>query len=195
YDEAGRPLRLVGINKDVTERKRLDEELRASEQRLEIALAAAQMGSWHRDLRTNDINISATSKANFGRSPDASFTYNDWLDTVHPDDLARVRAVVQQAVKNHEEYQEEFRLIWPAGTHHWISIRGRATYGSDGQPLDLDGVNFEITERKLLEESLHRKSELLQAADRRKDEFLATLAHELRNPLAPIRNAIQILAK
>src|SRR5262245_27415160 len=69
------------------------------------------------------------------------------------------------------------------------------TYGSDGQPLYWDGVTFEITERKILEESLRHKTESLQEADRRKDEFLATLAHELRNPLAPIRNAIQILAK
>src|SRR5262249_54552031 len=73
YDEAGRPLRLVGINKDVTERKRLDEKLRASEQRLEIALAAAQMGSWHRGLRTNDINISPTTQANFCPPPHPPF--------------------------------------------------------------------------------------------------------------------------
>ena len=69
------------------------------------------------------------------------------------------------------------------------------TYGSDGQPLYSDGVTLDVTERKILEESLRHKTESLQEADRRKDEFLATLAHELRNPLAPIRNAIQILAK
>src|SRR5262249_10217516 len=63
------------------------------------------------------------------------------------------------------------------------------------QPSYSDGVTLDITERKLLEESLRRQTEALRMADRRKDEFLATLAHELRNPLAPIRNNIQILAK
>src|SRR5262245_29549453 len=195
YDEAGRPLRLFGINKDVTERKRIDEELRANEQRLEIALAAAKMGSWHQDWGANDLNCSAACKANFGRSPNATLTYNDLFETIYPDDLAHVRASVQHAVQNHEELLEEFRVIWPDGSLHWISVLGRITYGSDGQPLYADGVTLDVTERKILEESLRYKTESLQEADRRKDEFLATLAHELRNPLAPIHNAIQILAK
>jgi PAS domain S-box-containing protein len=195
YDEAGQPLRLFGINKDNTERERIDEKLRASERRLEIALAAVQMGTWHQDWGAKDLDCSAACKANFGRSPDATFTYNDLFESIHPDDLSRVHASVQHAVQNHEELVEEFRVIWPDGSSHWISILGRITYGSDGQPLYSDGVTIDVTERKILEESLRLKTESLQEADRRKDEFLATLAHELRNPLAPICNAIQILAK
>jgi PAS domain S-box-containing protein len=195
YDEAGQPQRLFGVNIDVTERKRADEELRASEQRLGIALAAAQMGSWHRDWRDNEMICSAACKANFGRSPTATFIYDELFETIHPDDRARVRAALEQAAQNHEEFQEECRVIWPDGSSHWISFCGRVTYGLDGQPLYSDGVTLDITERKNLEESLRRKTESLQEADRRKDEFLATLAHELRNPLAPIRNNIQILAK
>jgi signal transduction histidine kinase/ActR/RegA family two-component response regulator len=117
------------------------------------------------------------------------------FETIHPDDQAQVHATVQQAVQNHEEFQGEHRVIWPDGSLHWISFCGRMSYGSNDQPLYSDGVTLDITERKLMEESLHRKTELLQEADHRKDEFLATLAHELRNPLAPIRNAIQILTK
>ncbi|HKQ78520.1 MAG TPA: PAS domain-containing protein [Blastocatellia bacterium] len=195
YDGAGKPLYLFGINKDVTERKRIDEELRASERRLEIALAAANLGSWHQDWGANDMDSSAACKANFGRSPDATFTYDDLLETIHPDDRDRVRASVQQAVENHEESVEECRVVWPDGSLHWISVLGRTTYDPDGQPLYSDGVTLDVTERKILEESLRHKTESLQEADRRKDEFLATLAHELRNPLAPIRNAIHILAK
>ena len=195
YDAEGRPLYLFGINKDVTERKRINEELRASQQRLKIALAAVQMGTWHRDWRTNDLNCSAPCKANFGRSPDATFTFKDMVEAIHPDDRDRVRGVVQFAAQNREEIQEEFRVIGADGGLRWISIIGRITYGSDGQPLYTDGVTLDVTERKVMEDSLRYKTESLQTADRRKDEFLATLAHELRNPLAPIRNAVQILTK
>ncbi|HKQ72531.1 MAG TPA: PAS domain-containing protein [Blastocatellia bacterium] len=195
YDGAGQPLYLFGINKDVTDRKFIAEKLRASERRLKMALAAVQMGTYHRDWLTNDLDCSAACKANFGRSPDATFTYHDLLETIHPDDRDRVRMVVQQGEQNREEFQDEFRVIWPDGSLHWIYFCGRVTYGSDGQPLYSDGVTLDATERKVLEESLRYKTESLQKADHRKDEFLATLAHELRNPLAPIRNAVQILTK
>src|SRR5262245_8331001 len=195
YDAAGQPLYLFGINNDVTERKRIDEKLQASERRLEIALAAVEMGTWHLDWGANNLDCSAACKANFGRSPDTTFTYNDLLETIHPDDRARVLASVRHTLQIRKEFQEEFRVIWPDGSPHWISVLGRVTYGSDGQPLYSDGVTLDVTERKILEESLHNKTESLQEADRRKDEFLATLAHELRNPLAPIRNTIRILAK
>ncbi len=67
-----------------------------------------------------------------------------------------------------------------------MEARGRAEYGADGRPTRLYGLAIDITERR-------RTVEALQEADRRKDEFLATLAHELRNPLAPISSGLHIL--
>lgn len=195
YEKAGQPLCLFGINKDVTERKFIDEKLRASERRLKIALAAVQMGTYHRDWLTNELDCSGACKKNFGRSPDATFTYDDLVEAIHPDDRGRVREVVRQGEERHEEFQDEFRVIWPDGSLHWIYFCGRVTCGSDGQPLHADGVTLDVTERKVMEESLRHRTETLQETDRRKDEFMAMLAHELRNPLAPIRNAVQILSK
>jgi len=194
FDKAGQPLRLVGINMDVTERKRAEEELRASERRLEIALDAAKLGSWHVDFGANEMTCSAACKANFGRAPDDNFTYKDLIETIHSDDRERVLKAVEQTARNREEYQDEYRVIWPDGSLHWIAARGRCAYGADGQPLYFDGVTLDFTERKRMEESLRCQTEALREADRRKDDFLATLAHELRNPLAPILNAVRILA-
>jgi len=193
FDEAGQPLRLVGVNMDVTERKRAEEELRASERRLEMAMDASKLGSWHVDFGANEMTCSAACKANFGRAPDDKFTYKDLIETIHPEDRDRVLKAVEQIAPNREEYQDEFRIIWPDGSLHWIAARGRCAYGADGRPLYLDGVTLDFTERRQMEESLRRQAEALREADRRKDDFLATLAHELRNPLAPISNAIQIL--
>src|SRR5262245_11190330 len=193
FDDAGRPLRLIGVNIDVTERKRAEEELRESEQRLEVALEAAKLGSCHLNLCANELTSSAAHKANYGRAPDDHFTYEDLIETIHPDDRERVIERFEQTIQNREEYQDEYRVIWPDGSLHWIAARGRRVYGADGQPLYCDGVTLDLTERRQMEESLRRQTEALRKADRRKDDFLATLAHELRNPLAPLRNAVQIL--
>ena len=130
----------------------------------------------------------------FGRAPDDHFTYEDQIETIHPDDRERVIGRIEQTMQNREEYQDEYRVIWPDGSLHWIAASGRRVYGADGQPLYCDGVTLDLTERRQMEESLRRQAEALREADRRNDDFLATLAHELRNPLAPLRNAVQILA-
>src|SRR4029079_1463582 len=79
------------------------------------------------------------------------------------------------------------------GSTHWLAGRGKVFNDDDGKPLRLLGINIDITERKQGEEELRRLAAELSDADHRKDEFLATLAHELRNPLAPIRNGLQLL--
>src|SRR5262249_51958309 len=69
-----------------------------------------------------------------------------------------------------------------------------SAYGPDGQPLYFDGVLLDFTERKRMEESLRRQTEALREADHRKDDFLARLSHELRNPLASLRTPVRILS-
>jgi len=77
----------------------------------------------------------ALVEANFGRAPDDHFTFEDLIETIHPDDRERVHEAVQQALRNREGYQIEHRVIWPDGSPHWVVVRGRGTYGADGQPL------------------------------------------------------------
>src|SRR5262249_37606372 len=147
FDEAGQPLRLIGVDMDVTERKQAEEELRASEQRLEIALDAAKLGNLHVDFGANEMTCSAACKANFGRRPDDSFTCEDLFETIHPEDRERVREAFHQTARNREVYQDEYRIIWPDGSLHWIAARGRGAYGADDQPLYFDGVTLDFTER------------------------------------------------
>jgi PAS domain S-box-containing protein len=194
FDDAGRPLRLIGVDIDITDRKRAEENLRASERRLEMALEATELGTWFVDRRFDTITFSATAKAIFGRAPDDQLTFKELIELIHPDDRERVFDATRKALRNHEAYQIEHRVIWPDGSVHWVAVRGRGAYGADGQLLYVDGVTLDLTERKQLEESLRSQTEALREADHRKDDFLATLSHELRNPLAPLRNAVQILA-
>jgi PAS domain-containing protein len=86
------------------------------------------------------------------------------------------------------EIDTEFRVTWPDGSVHWLTDRGKAFPGPDGRPLFLTGASTDITDRKRLEEELRE-------ADRRKNEFLAMLGHELRNPLAPLRGVMETLQR
>ncbi|HKV07728.1 MAG TPA: PAS domain-containing protein, partial [Thermoanaerobaculia bacterium] len=194
FDAEGRPERMLGINLDVTESKQAEEALLASERRLELAMAAARLGSWHLDLGTLRLTCSASCKANFGRPPDSSFSYEDLLEAIVPEDREGMQQAVLRAIEHHKEYRADYRVLWPDGSPHWIHARGRVTYEEDGRPLFMDGVTLDFTERKNLEESLRQRTEELQEADRRKDDFLAVLAHELRNPLAPLFNTLELLS-
>ena len=191
-DAEGKPERMSGVNIDVTERREAELRLMEAESSLDVALAAARMGRWHMDLVTGVLESSNTCKANFGRKPHEPLTYEDVVAAVHPDDRERMQESVRRAIAEKRDYAVEYRVIWPDGTERWIAARGRALFEGD-RPVTMDGVTIDFTARKRLEEDLERKTISLQDADRRKDQFLAMLGHELRNPLAPMRSAVEIL--
>ena len=170
------------------ERVRLTAELRAGEERLRLALSAARAGAWAWDLRTGAISWSPENYALYGLDPASGPPgYADWERTIHPDDLGRVNEAVRDTLAGRTpEFRAEFRVRHPIDGTRWLLGRGRAARDPTGEPLRMTGINLDISERKQLEATLVEQ-------DKRKDVFLATLAHELRNPLAPVRNAVQIL--
>jgi PAS domain S-box-containing protein len=193
YFESGKPVRIAGVNMDVTARREAETRLRAAEGRLAIALEAARLGRWHLDLATWRLESSPTCRANFGRTPEERFTFDDLFEAIVPEDRAMVKEALRAAIDGNQDYSAEYRVTWPDGEMRWIGARGRARYDAAGRPLEMDGVTIDLTERKLLEEALREKTRSLQESGQRKDHFLAILGHELRNPIAPMRNAVEIL--
>ena len=183
----GRPKRLVNIVADVTESKQAEEKLRLERERLRLALGAGRMGAFELDMRTNELWWSPETFDLFGVDQRTFVpTRENVLDFLHPQDRADFVKRRSDAIASGEPFLDEFRIRRPDGSDLWIGYQGRAEYGTDGRPLRTLGIVMDISDRKHVEQ-------ILRDADQQKDDFIATLSHELRNPLAPIRNAIDIL--
>lgn len=161
---------------------------------LSLALRGARMGVWSRDLRTQEIRWSRELEDLVGLS-DGRFQASvaAFYARVHDDDRDAVRQAIERALTQRADYVVEFRLRHGDGEWRWMEGRGRALYDATGQALSMHGLFIDISTRKQNEALLTELNRQLSDADRRKDEFLATLAHELRNPLAPMRNVLELL--
>ena len=194
-------VRIHGAVLDVTERKLGREVLEESERRFRQLAENIQEGFWLSDpLKSQVLYCSPAFAEIWGRSCDDLYE-RPWsfLDSVHPED----RGPVVRALERHgrgEPTDLEYRVVRPDESVRWVRERSFPIKDPSGRVYRVAGVAEDVTERRqaeeqrrLLEDLLRRRNQELAAADRHKDEFLAMLAHELRNPLAPIRNALHIM--
>jgi signal transduction histidine kinase len=120
--------------------------------------------------------------------------FADWERSVVPEDRERLRRYIEALLTGGErELRIEFRVATASG-ERWLLAVGDVERDASGRALRIAGLNLDVTHEKRTASALASSEQALREADRRKDEFLATLAHELRNPLAPVRNAVRVLA-
>jgi two-component system CheB/CheR fusion protein len=182
------------VLRNETERRRVEEALRESEHRLRVALGAARMGIWHWDITRGSHDIDENTYRLFGLPADGSIrTLGEFCNAIHPADRKAVAATFERCIRDGAKLDIEFRVIWPDDSVHWLKDQGDTVYDDSGKLIYMSGAILDITEHKAMETAARRRAQELADDDRRKDEFLAMLGHELRNPLAPIRNAAQIL--
>lgn len=169
------------------ERVRAEAALQLSEERSAFVRRSSGVGFWYCDLPFDVLQWDELVKHHFHLPPDAVVTIQTFYDRILPEDREPTRRAIEQSIEGRTHYNTEYRTVHPTtGAIKWVRAIGRTFYQADGTPSRFDGVTLDVSEQKIAEANLRE-------ADRRKDEFLATLAHELRNPLAPMRNGLHIL--
>jgi PAS domain S-box-containing protein len=198
-EQAEEALRVVNqqlelrVQERTTEVMHAHEVLRAGEERLRVALDAGRMGTWEVDDVARTSRIDAVECALLGlESNTRVLPLDQFFSLIHPEDREFVERTMREARATNAAgvgaFEVEYRVIRKNdGQVRWVLSRGRDVPEPSGPPSRTVGVSFDVTDRRQIEEAL-------RDGDRRKNDFLATLAHELRNPLAPIRNAVQIMA-
>ena len=176
---------------DLTEVRRHEEELRQSQQRLQIAVAAANLGAWEIDLTSPDRNLRLAEPyvAMLGRDADElPRNEKELFACIHPGDRDLLRRNIAIAVAGDAVVQCEFRILWPDGSIHWHATLGRTTRDAWGRPLRLAGVGMDVTQRHETEAEL-RQSQKLEAVS----HLAGGLALDFNNISAAILLQVELL--
>ena len=141
-----------------------NEALVKTAERLSIATTTANVGIWDLDIVNNKLVWDDSMFRLYGITPeDFSGAYEAWLAVVHPEDLPQAEADVQKAVRGEKEFDTEFRVVWPDRMVHWIKAHAAVQRDAIGKPIRMLGTNWDITERKLAEETLRESEQRLHA--------------------------------
>ena len=200
-------MRTAVIARDITERKRAEEDLRLTVDRLGLALEASKAGWWEWNPATGQNLWSAELWSLYGLDPKVvKPSYAAWRASIHPEDVAGVEEALGKAVGAGGDLDLHWRVTAPDGTQRWLMSRGRPLKGPDGRPTRYLGIVIDITEREEREEKIRLlNSDLEKRVEDRTRELMATnqdlegfsysVSHDLRAPLRAIEGFSAILVR
>jgi PAS domain S-box-containing protein len=136
-------------------------------ERLELAVQGAGLGTWNRDLVTDEVTWNRHLYELLGRDPRGpQISGETFFEYIHEDDLERVVKCVEKGYQGEDVFREEFRIVREDGQIRWLAAAGRVYRDKNGRPVQMAGVNFDITERKEAEARLRQSEERYALAQR-----------------------------
>ena len=188
---------LAGVGIDIFDRRRAELELRKSETRLRLALDAAKMGTFDWDVAGNHITWSRWHEELWGFAPgEFGRTYESFASRQHPDDVEALTQEVSRCIAERVPFVQEFRVVWPDGSLHWVVGRGEFSFSADGVVDRMRGVVVEVTARREAEERRKEYAAALSALTDRlqnvRDEEAARISRELHDELGQALTGLRI---
>jgi two-component system sensor histidine kinase/response regulator len=183
-DENGQIIGLIGLGRDITERKRIEEKIKTNEIRMSEAQGIAHLGSWEFDAVTGEVKWSDELWRIFGLDQrEFGLSFEEYLAMIHPDDRDLVKSVNEKSRQSKEDFNYDYRVIQPDGTVRVFRAHGRVICDEQGQIIKFTGTDQDITEQKRIENDLEQARDVALESTRLKSEFLANMSHEIRTPM------------
>jgi PAS domain S-box-containing protein len=188
---------LVGI--DITARKQAEETISASEERFRTLVSnipgAVYRCAYDPDWTMKFISDAIEAISGYPASDFIDSQVRTFISIIHPEDQPSPSWGSQEILVERCPFIVEYRIICADGTIRWIYEKGQAAYAEDGSVLWLDGVMFDVTERKVGEIELQQAKEVAETANRAKSSFLSRMSHELRTPLTAILGFVELISR
>jgi PAS domain S-box-containing protein len=192
-DEDNKPTQTIAVYLDITPRKRAEEHRQRILDGLSLAQQIVAAGIWDFDFANDEMYFSPAYYDLYGFPDGDRLSFERWLKCIVEEDRDRVSDAIRQLYKSGTDWNTEFRIEHPTRGQRWLASVGRLERNQERRRTRFTGMDIDITERKQMEAQLQDYVNVLRNSDRRKDEFLAVLGHELRNPLHAIRGAVDLL--
>lgn len=199
-DGVGRPIRFVGVARDVTNRRISEDRLRRSEaiaresaDRVQLALTAgAIIGTWFWDLPNDRFTVDEAFAEAFGLDPDLGrqgLSLEQVVATVHPDDKPALIVAIEEAIARGGAYAHQYRVKRTDGHYYWIEANGRVDHDQDATPLAFPGVLINVEERRSIEAERDRNAAALRALNETLEQRVAERTAELMQAEERLRQA------
>ena len=208
-DGDGKVISMLSVALDVTDRKRAQAALQAVAEQRRIALEAGKLGAWEYRFDNGEVFWDEACRNMFGVKAGTGLSYEEVFKQICPQDRAAVDKAVKRALSGEDGgiYHQEFRVVWPDGSSHWISSHGRVHFEGEGdkrRAIRFVGVNTEVTERKQAEQILTRSKEDLERLVQERtaklqetivelEQFSYALTHDMRAPLRGMNTYATVL--
>jgi PAS domain S-box-containing protein len=159
HNKSGELIGCVHVAHNITQRKKMEENLRISNEWLSFAQKASKSGFWDWDMTTEKLNWSPEFLELFGLPYDTQPSFDIWLEILHPDDRDQAMDKINHAIEEHKFLANDYRIIRPNGEELWIRALGTTYYDNSDDPLRMSGICIDITKNKKTEKALRDSEE------------------------------------